>query len=40
MPAWVDADVAVVVCGLAGIAALVPATRAGRLSAVVALRTG
>jgi hypothetical protein len=40
VPAWVDVDVAVAVSNLAVIAALVPAMRAGRLSAVAALRTG
>jgi len=38
VPAWVDADVVVAICGLTGIAALVPAMRAARLSAVAALR--
>ena len=40
VPVWVDLAVPAAVCGLAGIAALVPALRAGRLSAVQAIATG
>ena len=40
VPPWVDLAVPAAVCGLAGIAALVPALRAGRLSAVQAIATG
>jgi putative ABC transport system permease protein len=40
VPAWVDAAVAAVACLLAGIAALLPAARAGRLSAVQAIAAG
>jgi putative ABC transport system permease protein len=40
VPVWVDVAVPIAICGLAGIAALVPALRAGRLSAVQAIATG
>jgi putative ABC transport system permease protein len=40
VPAWADAGVPCAMCGLAGIAALLPALRAGRLSAVQAIATG
>jgi putative ABC transport system permease protein len=40
VPVWVDVAVPAAICGLAGIAALVPALRAGRLSAVQAIATG
>ena len=40
VPTWVNAVVPAGICGLAGIAALVPALRAGRLSAVQAIATG
>ena len=40
VPAWVDAGVPVAMCLLVGIAALLPAVRAGRLSAVQAIATG
>jgi putative ABC transport system permease protein len=40
IPAWVDAAVPVAMCGLVGIAALLPALRAGRLSAVQAIAIG
>jgi putative ABC transport system permease protein len=40
VPAWVDADVAVAMCGLTGIAALAPAVRAARLSTVAAIAAG
>ena len=33
VPAWVDVDVAVAICGLTGIAALLPALRSARPSA-------
>jgi putative ABC transport system permease protein len=37
VPAWADAAVAAAMCGLAAAAALVPAARAGRMSAVTAI---
>ena len=40
IPLWVDLAVPVAMLALAGIAALVPASRAGRLSAVQAITTG
>jgi putative ABC transport system permease protein len=40
VPAWTDAAVAAVLCGLTAAAALVPATRAGRMSAVAAIAAG
>lgn len=40
VPAWVDVSVPVAMCCLVGIAALLPAVRAGRLSAVQAIATG
>ena len=40
VPAWVDAAVPVAMCALVGIAALLPALRAGRLSAVQAIAAG
>ncbi|HTS95780.1 MAG TPA: FtsX-like permease family protein [Streptosporangiaceae bacterium] len=40
VPAWVDVTIPAVLCGLVGIAALVPALRAGRLSAVQAIAAG
>jgi putative ABC transport system permease protein len=40
VPAWTDAAVAAVMCGLTAAAALVPATRAGRMSAVAAVAAG
>jgi putative ABC transport system permease protein len=40
VPAWVDAGVPVAMCLLVAIAALLPAIRAGRLSAVQAIATG
>ena len=40
VPVWVDVSVPAAICGLAGIAALIPALRAGRLSAVQAIATG
>src|SRR5262249_10756023 len=40
VPGWVDAAVAVAMCCLAGLAAVAPALRAGRLSAVQAIATG
>jgi putative ABC transport system permease protein len=40
VPAWVDAAVPVAMCCLVGIAALLPAVRAGRLSAVQAIAAG
>jgi putative ABC transport system permease protein len=40
IPLWVDLAVPLAMLGLAGIAALVPASRAGRLSAVQAIVTG
>ena len=40
VPAWVDAAVAAAMCLLVGIAALLPALRAGRLSAVAAIAAG
>jgi putative ABC transport system permease protein len=40
IPPWVDLAVPLAMLALAGIAALVPATRAGRLSAVQAITTG
>jgi putative ABC transport system permease protein len=40
VPAWVDAGVPVAMCLLVGIAAVLPAARAGRLSAVQAIATG
>jgi putative ABC transport system permease protein len=40
VPAWVDAGVPAAMCCLAGLAAVAPAARAGRLSAVQAIATG
>ena len=40
VPGWVDAAVAAGICCLAGLAAVAPALRAGRLSAVQAIATG
>jgi putative ABC transport system permease protein len=40
VPGWVDAGVAAGMCCLAGLAAVAPALRAGRLSAVQAIATG
>jgi putative ABC transport system permease protein len=40
VPAWVDAAVPAALCCLAGLAAVAPALRAGRLSAVQAIATG
>jgi putative ABC transport system permease protein len=40
VPAWVDVAVPVAMCCLAGLAAVAPAIRAGRLSAVQAIATG
>jgi len=40
VPGWVDAAVAVAICCLAGLAAVAPAVRAGRLSATAAIATG
>jgi putative ABC transport system permease protein len=40
VPGWVDAFVAAGICCLAGLAAVGPAVRAGRLSAVQAIATG
>jgi putative ABC transport system permease protein len=40
VPAWTDATVAAVMCGLTAATALVPATRAGRMSAVAAVAAG
>lgn len=40
VPPWVDATVPAAMCCLAGLAAIVPAIRAGRLSAVQAIATG
>ncbi len=40
VPVWVDAAVAAAMCCLAGLAAVAPALRAGRLSAVQAIATG
>ncbi len=40
VPLWVDATVPAGMCCLAGLAAIVPAIRAGRLSAVQAIATG
>lgn len=40
VPAWVDSAVPAAVCGLTGIAAVIPALRAGRLSAVAAITAG
>jgi len=40
VPGWVDAAVAAGMCCLAGLAAVAPAVRAGRLSAVQAIATG
>jgi putative ABC transport system permease protein len=40
VPGWVDAAVAVAMCGLVGLAAVVPALRAGRLSATAAIAAG
>jgi putative ABC transport system permease protein len=39
-PLWTDAAVPLAMCGLTGIAALLPAVRAGRLSAVQAIADG
>jgi len=40
VPVWVDVAVPAAICALAGVAALVPAARAGRLSAVQAITAG
>ena len=40
VPGWVDAAVAAGICCLAGLAAVAPAVRAGRLSATAAIATG
>jgi putative ABC transport system permease protein len=40
VPVWVDAGVPVAMCCLAGLAAVAPAVRAGRLSAIQAIATG
>ncbi len=40
VPAWVDVAVPLAMCGLAGLAAVLPALRAGRLSAVQAIAAG
>jgi putative ABC transport system permease protein len=40
VPAWVDVAVPLAMCCLAGLAAIAPAIRAGRLSAVQAIATG
>ena len=40
VPAWVDVAIPAALCGLVGIAALVPALRAGPLSAVQAIAAG
>ena len=40
VPLWVDVVTPLVMCTLAGLAALLPALRAGRLSAVAAIATG
>jgi putative ABC transport system permease protein len=40
VPLWVDAAVPLAMCGLTGMAALLPAVRAGRLSAVQAIADG
>ena len=40
VPAWTDGAVAAVMCGLTAAAALVPAVRAGRMSAVTAIAAG
>ena len=40
VPPWVDVTVPAAMCCLAGLAAIVPAIRAGRLSAVQAIATG
>lgn len=40
VPGWVDVAAAGTMCGLAGIAALIPAARAGRLSAIQAIAAG
>ena len=40
VPAWVDAAVPAAMCCLTGVAALLPALRAGRLSAVAAIAAG
>ena len=40
VPTWVDLAVPAAICGFAAIAAVVPALRAGRLSAVQAIATG
>ncbi len=40
VPVWVDLAMPVTVCGLAGVAAVIPALRAGRLSPVQAIATG
>jgi putative ABC transport system permease protein len=40
VPVWVDAAVPAAICCLAALAAIVPAIRAGRLSAVQAIATG
>jgi putative ABC transport system permease protein len=40
VPPWVDVTVPLAICALVGIAALLPALRAGRLSAIQAIATG
>jgi putative ABC transport system permease protein len=40
VPVWVDLAVLLTMCGLAGLAAVVPASRAGRLSATAAIAAG
>lgn len=40
VPAWVDVDTAVAMCGLTAIAALAPAVRAARLSSVAVIAAG
>jgi putative ABC transport system permease protein len=40
VPVWVDLAVLLTMCGLAGLAAVLPASRAGRLSAVQAIAAG
>jgi putative ABC transport system permease protein len=40
IPAWIDVAAPLGICGIVGIAALIPALRAGRLSAVAAIARG
>jgi putative ABC transport system permease protein len=40
VPVWVDIAVLLTMCGLAGLAAVLPASRAGRLSATAAIAAG